>query len=151
VGSYNQVACSSLKCRFPADSSPRPSSPSSTKKTPLDKKVNKRNDRGETSLHLAAKRGDVKYAKRLIKAGADVNVRDWAGGLLNALACIECSCTRFLLGWTPLHEACNHGCVEVARQLLKAGANVNVQGLDNDTPLHDAAGNGHQKVLSWEL
>lgn len=53
-----------------------------------------------------------------------------------------------LAGWTPLHEACNHGSTEVARQLLKAGANVNVQGLDNDTPLHDAAGNGHVKVSS---
>ena len=51
-----------------------------------------------------------------------------------------------LIGWTPLHEACNHGWLDVAKQLLKAGANVNVQGLDNDTPLHDAAINGHRKV-----
>ena len=49
-------------------------------------------------------------------------------------------------GWTPLHEACNHGWPDVARQLLRAGANVNVQGYENDTPLHDAAINGHQKV-----
>lgn len=49
-------------------------------------------------------------------------------------------------GWTPLHEACNQGNVEVAKQLLKAGANVNVQGFEDDTPLHDAAGNGHHKV-----
>ena len=52
----------------------------------------------------------------------------------------------FYVGWTPLHEACNHGWLVVARQLMKAGANVNVQGLDNDTPLHDAAINGHAKV-----
>jgi len=49
-------------------------------------------------------------------------------------------------GWTALHEACNHGWVDVARQLLNAGANVNVRGLENDTPLHDAAINGHTKV-----
>lgn len=52
----------------------------------------------------------------------------------------------FVLGWTPLHEACNQGMLSVAKQLLKAGANVNVQGFDDDTPLHDAAVNGHPKV-----
>lgn len=51
-----------------------------------------------------------------------------------------------LSGWTALHEACNFGRVDVAKCLLKAGANVNVQGLDNDLPLHDAARNGHVKV-----
>ena len=62
------------------DSSPRPSSPPPTaKKTPLEKKVNKRNDRGETPIHLAAIRGDSKQTKRLIKAGVDVNVKDYAG------------------------------------------------------------------------
>jgi len=53
---------------------------------------------------------------------------------------------RVVLGWTALHEACNHGWLDVARQLLNAGADVNVQGLENDTPLHDAAINGHTKV-----
>lgn len=46
-----------------------------------------------------------------------------------------------------MHEACNQGNIEVAKQLLKAGANVNVQGFEDDTPLHDAASNGHAKVL----
>ena len=45
-----------------------------------------------------------------------------------------------------MHEACNRGHIDVAKQLLKAGANVNAQGLENDTPLHDASMNGHQKV-----
>ena len=66
-----------------SDSSPKPSSPppsvTSTKRTQADKKVNKRNERGETSLHIAAKRGDVKQAKKLIKAGASVNIADYAG------------------------------------------------------------------------
>lgn len=54
----------------------------------------------------------------------------------------------FIPGWTALHEACNRGYYEVAKQLLAAGAEVNTKGLDDDTPLHDASNNGHFKVSS---
>lgn len=50
-------------------------------------------------------------------------------------------------GWTPLHEACNHGHYNVALILVKAGANVNAKGLDDDTPLHDAAIVGQLKLV----
>ena len=53
--------------------SPQPNVPI-PKRTPIDKKVHKRNERGETPLHIGAIRGDVKQIKKLIKAGADVNV-----------------------------------------------------------------------------
>ncbi|XP_071957304.1 uncharacterized protein [Antedon mediterranea] len=96
------------------------------------KKANKRNERGETPLHLAAIKGDVEMTKTLIKQGAEVNVQDFAK-------------------WTPLHEACNHGSYEVAKVLLKAGAYVNTQGLEDDTPLHDAAINGHVKLVELLL
>lgn len=57
-----------------------------------------------------------------------------------------------LPGWTALHEACNRGYYEVAKQLLAAGAEVNTKGLDDDTPLHDASNNGHFKVsLCWSI
>lgn len=52
-----------------------PSSASSRQKD----KVNKRNERGETPLHMAAIRGDAKQVKELISLGADVNVKDFAG------------------------------------------------------------------------
>lgn len=51
-------------------------------------------------------------------------------------------------GWTPLHEACNHGWYGVALALVQAGASVNARGFDDDTPLHDAAINGHSKVCA---
>ncbi|XP_030831008.1 ankyrin repeat domain-containing protein 12 isoform X2 [Strongylocentrotus purpuratus] len=95
-------------------------------------KVNKRNERGETALHMAAIKGDSQMALNLINQGAEVNVQDFAG-------------------WTPLHEACNHGYYEVAKVLIKAGASVNTMGLEDDTPLHDAAVNGHVKVVKLLL
>lgn len=60
---------------------------------------------------------------------------------------LSCTVYIYLLGWTPLHEACNHGWYEVAFRLVQSGANVNAKGLDNDTPLHDAAINGHLKLV----
>lgn len=41
--------------------------------------MNKRNERGETRLHRAAIRGEVRRIKELISEGADVNVKDFAG------------------------------------------------------------------------
>ncbi|XP_006008405.1 ankyrin repeat domain-containing protein 12 isoform X2 [Latimeria chalumnae] len=111
--------------------------PPSQKRTPSSSsrqkdKVNKRNERGETSLHMAAIRGDVKQVKELISLGANANVKDFAG-------------------WTPLHEACNLGYYEVAKVLIAAGADVNTQGLDDDTPLHDAASSGHRDIVKLLL
>ncbi|XP_029308845.1 LOW QUALITY PROTEIN: ankyrin repeat domain-containing protein 12 [Cottoperca gobio] len=105
-----------------------PSSASSRQKD----KVNKRNERGETPLHMAAIRGDAKQVKELISLGADVNVKDFAG-------------------WTPLHEACNLGYYDVAKVLISAGAEVNTQGLDDDTPLHDASSSGHKDIVKLLL
>nr|XP_044998637.1 ankyrin repeat domain-containing protein 12 isoform X2 [Jaculus jaculus] len=118
-----------------------PNHPSQTapaqKKTPSSSsrqkdKVNKRNERGETPLHMAAIRGDVKQVKELISMGANVNVKDFAG-------------------WTPLHEACNVGYYDVAKILIAAGADVNTQGLDDDTPLHDSASSGHRDIVKLLL
>ena len=46
----------------------------------------KRNQMGETSLHLAAKRGDLEKVKRLIEQGLEVNITDNAGTLYDILS-----------------------------------------------------------------
>ena len=51
-----------------------------------------------------------------------------------------------ILGWTPLHEAANHGHEDIVVYLLKNGANINAPGMEGDTPLHDAVGNDHFSV-----
>ena len=58
--------------------------------------------------------------------------------------------TRDHCGWTPLHEACNHGFLDLARLLLDHGAQVDDPGGENcdlTTPLMDAAMNGHEEVV----
>ncbi|KYM99255.1 Tonsoku-like protein, partial [Cyphomyrmex costatus] len=91
----------------------------------------KRNEKGETPLHVACINGDIGAVEKLLSSGHSTNVRDH-------------------YGWSPLHEAANHGYVEVAKLLLKHGANVNDPGgpsCKGVTPLHDAASCGHSSMM----
>ncbi|XP_042299341.1 oxysterol-binding protein-related protein 1-like isoform X3 [Sceloporus undulatus] len=51
------------------------------------------------------------------------------------------------LGWTPLHLACYFGHTSVVKNLLEAGADVNVLNDMGDTPLHRAAFTGRKEVV----
>ncbi|XP_066844501.1 ankyrin repeat domain-containing protein 31 isoform X3 [Anser cygnoides] len=82
-------------------------------------KKRKRNAKGETKLHIAARRGNLSLVKTLISSGICVNEQDNAG-------------------WTAIHEASNGGCTEVILELLKAGANVNSRSMNGVLPIHDA-------------
>lgn len=97
-------------------------------------KLEKRNRKGETALHLAVIRTDPVAIEALLMSGAAVNSFDH-------------------FGWTPLHEAANHGDVPTIKALLKhpstevntvGGHEVKKLGM---TPLHDAAGNGNTEVV----
>ncbi|KAM8774792.1 LOW QUALITY PROTEIN: ankyrin repeat domain-containing protein 31 [Rhynchonycteris naso] len=90
-------------------------------------RIDKRNARGESRLHLAARRGNLSLKKVLIDSGADVNLKDNAG-------------------WTPLHKASSEESNDIIVELLKAGANVNCENLDGILPLHDAVANNHLKA-----
>uniref|UniRef100_A0A674BZ54 Tonsoku-like protein n=1 Tax=Salmo trutta TaxID=8032 RepID=A0A674BZ54_SALTR len=88
---------------------------------------NKRNEKGETSLHRACIDGNLKQVQYLVEQGHPVNPRDYCG-------------------WTPLHEASNHGHTDVVALLLERGADINDPGgslCEGVTPLHDALNCGH--------
>lgn len=68
-----------------------------------------------------------------------------------------CLCFRFVdhidhAGWTPLHEACNHGSTECVEALLHHHPSpvLNNQ-VDGVSPLHDALLNGHMDIAKMLL
>ncbi|XP_050295984.1 uncharacterized protein LOC126735909 [Anthonomus grandis grandis] len=50
-------------------------------------------------------------------------------------------------GYTPLHEACSRGHLEIARLLLKYGANVHESAKGGVRPLHEAIENGFIEIV----
>lgn len=75
----------------------------------------------EVGLHEAAWSGDVEAVRELIKSGADLNVREPAGGS------------------SPLITAATFGQADVARLLIEAGADLDQQNNDGSTALLTAA------------
>ncbi|KAH9520085.1 BRCA1-associated RING domain protein 1 [Bulinus truncatus] len=92
----------------------------------------KRNAKGETLLQVATIEADLETVRKLLEEGANPNVKDYAG-------------------WTPLHEAVNHGNADITELLIKHGASVNAPGLNYDTPLHDAVSNYHKGCIQLLL
>lgn len=55
-------------------------------------------------------------------------------------------------GYQPLHEACLHGHLEVAKILIGRGAQIDQPSkIEQDTPLLDAVDNGHTEVVRYLL
>ncbi|XP_005721425.1 oxysterol-binding protein-related protein 1 isoform X1 [Pundamilia nyererei] len=92
----------------------------------------------EEQLLLHAKEGNCPQVERLLQSRIHQN------SSLN----INCrSRSKTCSGWTPLHLACSFGHRDVVEELLKAGADVNLQNNLGDTPLHKAAYAGRKEIV----
>ncbi|MCP4748815.1 MAG: ankyrin repeat domain-containing protein [Desulfobacteraceae bacterium] len=123
----------------------------------------------DKNKHLfdAIRNGDVKWAKKWIDAGADVNQADNNGITLLHLAAHEghIEVVKLLLshpnidvnqadnnGITLLHLAARRGHVEIVKLLLsRPGIDVNKADNYGWTPLSMAAGRGHVEIVKFLL
>ncbi|KAG8197207.1 hypothetical protein JTE90_011362 [Oedothorax gibbosus] len=84
---------------------------------------------GETQLHRAARLGYPQAVAYCLKTKCvSVNARDNAG-------------------YTPLHECCSRGHLDIARALLQYGADVNASAAGGIRPLHDAVENDQVEIV----
>lgn len=98
-------------------------SPTEIKKIMVNKAL------GETVLHRIARQGNMSMVLYcLANNSCDVNARDNAG-------------------YTPLHECCAKGFLEIARALLENGAEVDASATGGIRPIHDAVESDNVEVV----
>ncbi|XP_076370090.1 uncharacterized protein LOC143256586 isoform X2 [Tachypleus tridentatus] len=84
---------------------------------------------GETILHRAARMGYKEVVLYCLETNyCDVNSRDNAS-------------------YTPLHESCSRGNLEIASALVQYGGDVNASAAGGIRPLHDAVENDHVQIV----
>ncbi len=83
----------------------------------------------DIDLNTAAYMGNLAAVEQHIKAGTNLNTKEPLGGS------------------TPLLTACVFGKTEVAKALIKAGADLNMVNNDGSTPLHVAAFFCHTEIV----
>ncbi|KAM9271647.1 ankyrin repeat and SOCS box protein 3 isoform 2-T2 [Morus bassanus] len=121
-----------------------------------------------SAVGLAAREGNVKMLRKLIKQGYSIDVPDNRGWvpIHEAAAHNSGECLRLLIraapsddyinsktfeGTSALHLSARHGSLESIRVLLEAGANPNEVTTEATTVLFLAVENGHADVVKFLL
>jgi cytohesin len=82
-------------------------------------RINAKDNKGHTPLHMAAKHGRMGAMASLVDGGASLHHASHRGD-------------------TPLHLASVHGHGNAVQYLVERGANINARGYQRSTPLHEA-------------
>ncbi|XP_029414483.1 ankyrin repeat and SOCS box protein 3 isoform X1 [Nannospalax galili] len=117
-----------------------------------------------STVGLAAREGNVKILRKLLKRGRSVDVADNRGWMPiheaayhNSIECLQMLIhadssenyiqTKTFEGFSALHLAASQGHWKIAQILLEAGADPNATTLEENTPLFVAVENGQIDVL----
>ena len=104
--------------------------------------------RGQNALMWAAAECLPAMTAELVAHGADVNVRSNVNLWERDVTAEPRRKYMPLGGWTPLLFAARNGCLESAKILVEAGADVNQQDPDLVSPMVTAIVNGHYDVAA---
>lgn len=123
--------------------------------------IDRQDEYGQTSLHLASRQGYHEVSKTLIEKGANANAAGSNRRTALHAASLQADprVVKLLLenganidipdnvGETPLHTATLFGHIEVVKLLLEKGANIDIPNDIGETPLHRASSYGLTKVV----
>ena len=105
--------------------------------------------RGQTALMWAVAQGQPAMVKALVEAGADVNARSKVNNWQRQITAEPRAIYRPAGGLTPLLYAAREGCVDCARHLAEAGADLNLADPEQVSPLLLSILNGHFDLAAY--